>query len=121
MLIRPSELQGPPGGRSFIGSDHGGVPISLFLVDAPPGSGPKLHRHPYAEIFVVHAGQAAFRVGDSGLIAHAGDILIAPPGAAHGFASTGARRLRLTAIHTASTIETDWLASDPEPQEQRPC
>ena len=52
MLIRPSELPGPPGGRSFVGADHGGVPISLFLVDVRPGSGPGLHRHPYPEIFV---------------------------------------------------------------------
>ncbi len=112
MLIRPSELPGPPGRRSFIGADHGGVPISLFLVDGPPGFGPKLHRHPYPEIFVVDTGQADFQVGDSLLTAHAGDILIAPAGTAHRFTSIGEGRLRLTAIHTASTMKTEWLASD---------
>jgi quercetin dioxygenase-like cupin family protein len=112
MLIRPSELPGPPGGRSFVGADHGGLPISFFLVRASRGSGPKLHRHPYAEIFVVDTGQAAFQVGDSHLTAHAGDVLIAPAGAAHRFTSTGDDQLRLTAIHTASTMETEWLASE---------
>jgi mannose-6-phosphate isomerase-like protein (cupin superfamily) len=78
----------------------------------PPGSGPKLHQHPYAEIFVVDTGQADFQVGESRLMAHAGDILIAPAGAAHRFTSAGEDQLRLTAIHTAATIETEWLASD---------
>jgi quercetin dioxygenase-like cupin family protein len=114
MLITPSELPGPPDGRSFVGADHGGLPISLFLVHAPPGSGPRLHRHPYPEIFVIDTGQAAFQVGDSHLTAHAGDVLIAPAGAAHRFTSTGDDRLRLTAIHTASTMQTEWLASDAE-------
>lgn len=114
MLIRPSELPGPPGGRSFVGADHGGVPISLFLVDVHPGSGPKPHRHPYPEIFVVGTGQATFQIDDSLLTAHAGDILIAPAGSAHHFTSTGEAQLRLTAIHAATTMETDWLEVDAE-------
>ena len=35
------------------GYEHGDIAASLILVDAPPGSGPRLHRHPYAEIFVI--------------------------------------------------------------------
>ncbi len=112
MLIRPSELPGPSEGLSLVGADHGGLPISLFLVHVPPGSGPKLHRHPYTEVFVVDTGQADFQVGDSHLTAHAGDVLIAPASAAHRFTSTGEDQLRLTAIHTASIMQTEWLASD---------
>jgi len=33
-------------------------------VDAPPGGGPKLHKHPYEEIFVVQEGTATFTAGD---------------------------------------------------------
>jgi quercetin dioxygenase-like cupin family protein len=112
MRIRPSELPGPPGGRCLVGADHGGVPISLILVDVRPGSGPRLHRHPYPEIFVIDTGQATFQIDDSLLAAHAGDILIAPAGSAHRFTSTGEEQLRLTAIHTASTMESDWLEID---------
>ena len=36
---------------------HGDVPASLIFVDGPPGSGPKLHRHPYAEILVCETGR----------------------------------------------------------------
>ncbi len=109
MLIRGSELPGPPGGLQFIGADHGDLPISLFLVDAPGGSGPKLHRHPYPEIFVVEGGQAEFQVADAHLTARAGNILIAPAGAAHRFTSVGPEKLRLTAIHIAPMMATEWL------------
>ena len=47
----------------FEGYQHGDVPVSFFLVDAPPGGGPHLHRHPYAEVFVVQEGRASFTVG----------------------------------------------------------
>ena len=109
-LIRPSELPGPPDAHRFTGADHGGVPISLFLVNAPSGSGPQLHRHPYPEIFVLDGGQGQFQIGDTHLTAGAGDILIAPAGVPHRFTSIGNTRLRLTAIHTASAMDTEWLA-----------
>jgi quercetin dioxygenase-like cupin family protein len=72
------DLPGSSQARRFIGAEHGGVPISLFLVDDRPGAGPRLHRHPYAELFIVHAGQAHFEIDDTRLTAMAGDILIAP-------------------------------------------
>lgn len=40
-----------------MGAEHGDVPFSLILVHSRPGVGPKLHRHPYAEVFVVESGQ----------------------------------------------------------------
>lgn len=112
MLIDLSDLPGPPDGRSFIGAEHGGLPISLFVVHGGPGVGPEFHRHPYAEVFVLDAGQAEFQVGDSLLTAHAGAIVIAPAGSPHRFTNTGDGQLRLTAIHTAPTMETEWLAPD---------
>jgi quercetin dioxygenase-like cupin family protein len=107
--IRQTDLPGPPEGRRFIGADHGGVPISLFLVDAQPGSGPAWHRHPYPEIFIVHAGHAEFRLDDAQVMAAAGDLLVAPAGSAHRFTSTGDHPLGLTAIHTAPRMSTEWL------------
>ncbi len=111
LLIAPTDLPGPPQGRRFVGTDHGDVPVSLFLVDARPGAGPELHRHPYPEIFVVDAGQAEFQIGNAHVTARAGDILIAPAGVPHRFTGSGTQRLRLTAIHTASAMDTEWLTS----------
>lgn len=109
LLLRQSDLPGLPGAPRFIGAEHGGLPISLFLVDDRPGAGPSLHRHPYPELFIVHAGQAAFEIDDARLIATAGDILIAPAQTAHRFVNTGDDQLRVTAIHTAPTMDTEWL------------
>ena len=49
--------------RRFEGADHD-APISFFLSHVQPGDGPKLHRHPYTEIFVVNEGVSRFTVGD---------------------------------------------------------
>ena len=111
LLIKSTELAGPPEGRRFVGAEHGGVPVSLFLVEAGPGSGPELHRHPYPEVFVLAKGRAEFEVGGARLVAGAGDIVIAPAGAPHRFTSIGTDRLQLTAIHTAPVMDTDWLPS----------
>ncbi len=109
LRISRDDLPGPAEAHRFIGAHHGGLPISLFLVDDRPGAGPLLHRHPYAEVFVVHAGEARFEIDDLRLTAAAGDILIAPAMSAHRFTNSGETQLRLTAIHTAPDMDTDWL------------
>jgi mannose-6-phosphate isomerase-like protein (cupin superfamily) len=109
LRIRQRDLPGPREAHQFIGAQHGGLPISLFLVDDGPGQGPRLHRHPYAEVFVVHAGEARFEIDEIRLTATAGDILIAPAMSAHRFTNTGDAQLRVTAIHTAPDMNTEWL------------
>lgn len=88
---------------------HGDSPASLIFFNGPPGSGPKLHTHPYAEIFVVEEGQATFTVGDQEIEACAGQILIAPAGVPHKFINTGDGPLRQLDIHINDRFETDWL------------
>ena len=120
LLLRRSDLPGSPGAHRFIGAEQGRLPISLFLVDDRPGAGPRLHRHPYPELFIVHAGQADFEIDDARLIATAGDILIAPAQTPHRFTNTGDEQLRLTAIHTAPTMDTEWM-EPAQRTEGRPC
>jgi quercetin dioxygenase-like cupin family protein len=104
------ELAGPGDARVFTGADHGDLPISLFMIDGRPGSGPGLHRHPYPELFVVHAGRAEFQVDGDRLQATAGELVVAPAGSAHRFTNLGSGQLRLTAIHAAARMQTEWLA-----------
>lgn len=119
LRIRKDDLPGPPEAHRLIGAQHDGLPISLFLVDDGPGAGPMLHRHPYAEVFVVHAGEARFEIDEVRVTATAGDILIAPAMSAHRFTNTGEAQLRVTAIHTASEIETEWLQPTTSGRETR--
>jgi len=109
LRISHDDLAGPPEAQRFIGAEHGGLPISLFLVNDRPGAGPLLHRHPYAEVFLIHAAEARFEIDDLRLTATAGDILIAPAMSAHRFTNTGGAQLRVTAIHTAQDMDTEWL------------
>jgi mannose-6-phosphate isomerase-like protein (cupin superfamily) len=98
--------------REFVGDDHGGVGITLLFVDAPPGRGPSLHRHPYAEVFVVQEGEATMTDGDTERVVGAGDVVVVPAGEPHGFKSTGDGPLRKVAIHLSSHFDTEWLSRE---------
>lgn len=93
----------------FPGAQFGEIGVSFFIVDAPPGSGPDLHTHPYTEVFVIHEGMLTFTVSGERIEATAGQIIIVPPGTPHKFANTGTTRARHIDIHTANTMETTWL------------
>lgn len=108
------DLPQTPHAHEFVGADHGAIPFSLILVHAPTGEGPGVHQHPYAEVFIVEQGQATFRLGDSTIEVHAGEIVVGPPGVPHGFTSSGPNELRLTAVHGADRFETEWLAGPDE-------
>jgi mannose-6-phosphate isomerase-like protein (cupin superfamily) len=114
LVIPLSELDPTAHSHEFVGAEHGDVPFSVILVHSRPGVGPKLHRHPYAEVFVVESGEATFRIGDETVVVEGGHVVVSPPGEAHGFTNTGTGDLRLTAIHASSRFTTEWLAG-PDP------
>jgi mannose-6-phosphate isomerase-like protein (cupin superfamily) len=108
LLIHSNQLPGGNSAREFEGKVYG-AGVTLILVDAETGHGPNLHRHPYEEIFVVHAGTGSFVVDESEVQATAGDIVVAPAGTAHRFVNSGRDRLQLTAIHHNADFVTEWL------------
>ena len=110
LRIGRDELPGTPEADQFLGADHG-VPVSFFLVHSPPGARVELHAHPYPEVFILQAGRATFEVDETEITVGPGEIVIAPAGAPHAFANTGAEELRLTAIHPAADMSTQWLTS----------
>ena len=113
-IVAFDDLEHTEHSHEFVGAEHGGVPFSVILVHSQPGVGPKLHRHPYAEVFVVEKGEATFRIGDRTVVVEAGNVVVSPAGEAHGFVNTGTGELRLTAIHGAGRFVTEWLAG-PDP------
>ena len=108
LLTHSSDLPGSDDARDFVGRDHG-AELTLILVNVPTGHGPNLHRHPYEESFVVHAGKGTFFVDDAQLVGQPGDVVVAPAGTAHRFTNSGTDRLRLTAIHHTPQFVTAWL------------
>ncbi|TMD27821.1 MAG: cupin domain-containing protein [Chloroflexi bacterium] len=96
--------------HELVGADHGDVPFSVILVHASPGAGPRLHRHPYPEVFIVESGRATFRLDEDEIVVEGGHVVVGPSNVPHGFTNTGTGELRLIAIHGAPAFDTEWLA-----------
>lgn len=113
-VIPLRDVDHTPHAHEVEGADlgDGDVPFSVILVHGGPGTGPRVHRHPYPEVFVVETGEATFRLGGEDVIVSGGHLVVAPSGVPHGFRNTGPGELRLTAIHGASRFDTEWLDGD---------
>ena len=107
-LLTQRQLESDSNSRQLVGADAGS-PVSLILVEMPPGGRVRLHRHAYAEVFVVHEGRATYRVGDDRVEVWAGQVVVVPAGTPHGFENTGDVPLRQTDIHCSDQIVTEWL------------
>ena len=108
-VIKQSELARDVIAREFVGAEHGGVGICFLLVEAEPGKGPALHRHPYPEVLIVQEGRVRAQVGDEELEVGAGDIVMVPANAPHRFVNVGGDTLRQVDIHVSPRFITEWL------------
>ncbi len=107
-ILNLDDLAAGETSAEFQGHGHG-AGVSFIAIDAPPGSGPRLHRHPYAEVFVVQEGVVAFTAGDETIEARAGQVVGVPAGVPHRFVNVGAGRLRQIDIHANDRFVTEWL------------
>src|SRR4051794_28480771 len=108
-LIRQRDLPPTEIARELVGADHGDVGVCIVFVNADPGDGPSLHRHPYDEIFVTLEGSATVIAGDEQLEVEAGDIVIVAANTPHSFTNSGEGRLRQIDIHVSPSFDTEWL------------
>jgi quercetin dioxygenase-like cupin family protein len=106
-VIKIHELPGSENASTFDGHEHG-AQASFFLSHNTPDTGPKLHRHPYEETFIVQDGDVLFTVGERTIEASAGDIVVVPAGAPHKFVSRGTTH-RQVSIHPVARMQTEWL------------
>jgi mannose-6-phosphate isomerase-like protein (cupin superfamily) len=99
------------GGTSyeFEGHDHDARVSFIVIEGAPPGSSPKLHKHPYEEVFVVQEGDVTFTVGEDKIEVIADQIVVVPAGVPHKFVNSGVGRLRQIDIHPTGRFVTEWL------------
>ena len=108
-IVNQADLPHSETAFEFEGQHFGDTNVSFIVIDAPPGSGPKLHKHPYEEVFVVQEGSVTFTVGHDTIEATGGQILVVPAGIPHKFVSSGAGRLRQIDIHVSRRFITEWL------------
>ena len=91
----------------------GGAGISIILESTTQeGVGPRLHRHPYAETFIIRRGSATFSVGagddERSIVGRAGQVLVVPANTPHRF-STGPYGYEAVHIHANERFVTEWL------------
>ncbi len=113
-MARPQPISTIPRGHAtfrFEGADHGAM-VSGFVSRAAPGDGPGLHRHPYEETFILEQGSARFRVDGETIELEAGQMLVAPAGAAHRFVNSGGGPLLMVTIHPAPRMEQEDLPDE---------
>ena len=114
--MRLAELGGEAGSDRtvlFQGREHGSQ-VSFFLVDNAPGEGPRLHRHPYTETWIVQSGHPLFVADGEEVEPEVGEVLTVTPGTAHKFVNLGPGRMRLVCIHASSKLIQEDLESDEE-------
>jgi len=97
----------------FEGADiDTGVTVLFYATDTI-GEGPRLHVHPYDEIFILRSGNALFTIGEKKIKAQAGDILLGPAHIPHKYHNIGPGQLETTDIH----LSDRWIQTnldDPE-------
>lgn len=85
-------------------------PVSIIReYVATPGTGPRLHRHPYAETFVIHRGRALFTLGEEQIVGVGGQILVAPPLVLRRFEVLDGGTYEATHVHANDRFVTEWL------------
>jgi mannose-6-phosphate isomerase-like protein (cupin superfamily) len=94
------ELQGEPYGAGI---------CVIFNHMPKPGGGPRLHRHPYPETFIVRAGIAIFTVGGETIRATVGQIVVVPSDTPHTFTNAGPGPLETIDIQASGSFVTEWL------------
>jgi mannose-6-phosphate isomerase-like protein (cupin superfamily) len=108
-VIRAGTLPFSEYAWALIGEHHGVSGLSVLLVEASPGGGPRLHRHDYDELIVVQEGLGSFTAGTDQVELTDGDILVIPAGTPHKFVNVGSTVLRQIDIHASSRFVTEWL------------
>ncbi|MEU1289219.1 cupin domain-containing protein [Kitasatospora sp. NPDC005856] len=101
-------INGEIAAHVFDGAQHGDVGSSAFVVDLPPGPGPRRHLHPYDEIFVVVRGTARIEADGRTHELTPDEICVVPAGTAHTFTAVGPDRVQMVNIHVARQVHTVW-------------
>ena len=91
------------------GGAHGAGISVIFVHTEKLGGGPRLHKHPYPETFIIRNGRVRFTVGDDTIDASAGQIIVCPANVPHKFENLGPGLLEQIDIHEAGRFETEWL------------
>src|SRR5437762_11834411 len=110
-FLKQTDLPASNFSRELVGADFGGIPACVIFADAEPGRGPRLHQHPYAELFFVLEGKGTFSDGESERAVGAGEVVSVPPETPHEFVNNGSGPRRQIDGHLSENCQTDGRAT----------
>ena len=111
LRVRRDDLPHVGSSYQFVGANHGGANVSVFLFSGQPGAGPGPHRHPYDEVQFIREGRDLYNVDGQEFEAGAGDILVIKAGEVHSFRCIGDERLVQVDVH----LSPHFIQEDLEP------
>ena len=97
--VRQENLPFVGSSHEFVGAEHGGTGVSVFLFHGKPGSGPGPHRHPYDEIQFIREGRGVWTVDGKTFEGSARDIFVIKAGEIHSFKAVGDSPLVQLDVH----------------------
>ena len=107
-IIDMKTIQSPNGeAATFQGFEHG-ANVSFFVVNFSPGKGPKKHRHPYEETFIILDGEIEAIVDGETRVLGSDTVVIIPAGTWHEFKNRSEKTARLVNIHPVPKMVTEW-------------
>ena len=107
-IIDMKNIQSPNGEAvTFQGFEHG-ANVSFFVVNFSHGKGPKKHRHPYEEIFIILDGEIEAIIDGETQVLGIDTIAVIPAGAWHEFKNRSQGSARSVNIHPVPKMITEW-------------
>jgi quercetin dioxygenase-like cupin family protein len=89
LLIKASDMESsdivPGASLRFVRGERHGLGVTISITTYPPGTGASEHRHPEGQVFIVFEGRGVYAVEGVDVVAEAGDLVVVPPNALHGF------------------------------------
>jgi quercetin dioxygenase-like cupin family protein len=103
-VVRPvEELRWNPAVVLFEGR-WDGIEASVYVTTFEQGHGPRLHRHPYPEVFLVQDGSARFDVDGEQRDVGPGHFVVVAPDTPHRYENVGAGPLMVLSVHPSGVV-----------------
>jgi uncharacterized protein YceH (UPF0502 family) len=99
---------------TFQGHEHG-ANVSCFVVHFATGLGPRRHRHPYEETFILLEGEVRLVTDGTSRTVGAGTIVVIPDGTWHEFTVTSEAPVRMVTVHPVARMVTEWADEGANP------
>lgn len=107
-IIGMKTIKSPNGeAATFQGFEHE-ANVSFFVVNFSPGKGPKKHRHPYEEIFIILDGEIEAVDDGKTQVLGSDTIVIIPAGAWHELRNRSEKNVSMVNIHPVPKMTTEW-------------